>query len=379
MPTKRHEEEEQAEVRKHEDAEAMWPRPGRRRATETATAILMGQTVIAIAVVFAICYIAKLPLVVLLVSILIAFILAPLVNLLEMGRVPRPVGSFIAVVALGALLYGGMYFGYNRVSGFVQDLPKYSSRIKHVVMRFREQAQKIQQTTETVLPGNASDDKQTVKVQQQSNWSDVITSNFGAVTEVLLMISFIPFLVYFMLSWQDHVRAATVMLFKMENRNTAYVTLGRISAMIHSFINGNLVVGIFTSIISLIVFGALHLPYFYFLGFISGFLSLVPYLGVVLALIPPVVAGIGVLHSGGMIAIIFTVLGVHVFALNVLYPKLIGKRLQLNPLAVTVSLLIWGFLWGAPGLILAVPITGAMKIIFDNVESLRPYGAWLGE
>ena len=201
-------------------------------------------------------------------------------------------------------------------------------------MRFREQAQKIQQTTETVLPGNASDDKQTVKVQQQSNWSDVITSNLGGVAEVLLMISFIPFLVYFMLSWQDHVRAATVMLFKMENRNTAYVTLGRISAMIHSFINGNLAVGIFTSIISLIVFGALHLPYFYFLGFISGFLSLVPYLGVVLALIPPVVAGIGVLHGGGMIAIIVTVLGVHVFAL---------------------------------------------KIIFDNVESLRPYGAWLGE
>jgi len=375
MPTKRHEEEEQAEVRKHEQAEALWPRHPRRRATETAASILMGQTVVATAVVLLICYVAKLVLVVLLVSVLIAFILAPLVNLLEMTRIPRPVGSFIAVVVLGALIYGGLYFGYNRVTGFVQDLPKYSSRIKHVVMRFREQAQKI----ETVLPGNASDDKQTVRVQQQTSWSDVVTNNLGGVAEVLLMISFIPFLVYFMLSWQDHVRAATVMLFKMENRNTAYVTLGRISAMIHSFINGNLVVGIFTSIISLIVFGALHLPYFYFLGFISGFLSLVPYLGVVLALIPPVVAGIGVLHSGGMIAIIATVLGVHVFALNVLYPKLIGKRLQLNPLAVTVSLLIWGFLWGAPGLILAVPITGAMKIIFDNVESLRPYGAWLGE
>jgi len=375
MPTKRHEEEEQAEVRKHEQAEALWPRHPRRRATETAASILMGQTVVATAVVLLLCYVAKLVLVVLLVSVLIAFILAPLVNLLEMTRIPRPVGSFIAVVVLGALIYGGLYFGYNRVTGFVQDLPKYSSRIKHVVMRFREQAQKI----ETVLPGNASDDKQTVRVQQQTSWSDVITSNLGGVAEVLLMLSFIPFLVYFMLSWQDHVRAATVMLFKMENRNTAYVTLGRISAMIHSFINGNLAVGIFTSIISLIVFGALHLPYFYFLGFISGFLSLVPYLGVVLALIPPVVAGIGVLHGGGMIAIIATVLGVHVFALNVLYPKLIGKRLQLNPLAVTVSLLIWGFLWGAPGLILAVPITGAMKIIFDNVESLRPYGAWLGE
>ena len=80
-----------------------------------------------------------------------------------------------------------------------------------------------------------------------------------------------------------------------------------------------------------------------------------------------------------MLGIVLTVFGLHVFALNVLYPKLIGKRLQLNPLAVTISLLFWGWLWGAMGLILAVPITAAMKIIFDNVDVMRPYGAWLGE
>jgi len=73
------------------------------------------------------------------------------------------------------------------------------------------------------------------------------------------------------------------------------------------------------------------------------------------------------------------VLFLHLFSLNVLYPTLIGKRLQLNPLAVTLGLLIWGWLWGAMGLILAIPLTAAMKIIFDHVESLKPYGAWLGE
>jgi predicted PurR-regulated permease PerM len=128
-----------------------------------------------------------------------------------------------------------------------------------------------------------------------------------------------------------------------------------------------------------VVFWYLHLPYFYFLGFISGFLTLVPYLGVILAVLPPLAAGLGQVHGGGLLAIVITVVGLHVFALNVLYPKLIGKRLQLNPLAVTIALLIWGWLWGAVGLILAVPLTAALKIIFDNVESLRPYGAWLGE
>jgi hypothetical protein len=79
-----------------------------------------------------------------------------------------------------------------------------------------------------------------------------------------------------------------------------------------------------------------------------------------------------------MLIIALTVMGLHVFAMNVLYPKVLGKRLQLDPLAVTISLLIWGWIWGALGLILAVPIMGAVKIVCDHVATLRPIGAWMG-
>ena len=108
---------------------------------------------------------------------------------------------------------------------------------------------------------------------------DYLSHNMSSVTEVVLAITFVPFLIYFMLSWQDHVRAASVMLFRMENRNTAYVTLGLIAAMIRSFIVGNFMIGLFLSAASMAAFGLLGLPYFYFLGVMSGFLSLVPYLG----------------------------------------------------------------------------------------------------
>src|SRR5713226_1081292 len=360
-------------------AELTWTadnHPHRRVSDKTRRSILAGQTIVAIAVVLTICYVAKLVLVTLLFSILLAFILFPVMDFLERMKFPRAFASLLAVLLLASIIYAASYFGYNRAVDFVQTLPTYSRKIEARLVRFREQAQKIQKSTEAVLPPTA-DDKRTIKFEQQTNWIDVITSSLGTVSEIALSISFIPFLVYFMLSWHDHVRASTVMLFSMENRNAAYVTLGRISAMIHSFINGNILVGLFTSVASLIVFWYLHLPYFYFLGFISGFLSLVPYLGVVLAIIPPLAAGFGQIHSGGLLAIVITVVGLHVFAINVLYPKLIGKRLQLNPLAVTIALLIWGWLWGAVGLVLAVPLTAALKIIFDNVESLRPYGAWL--
>jgi predicted PurR-regulated permease PerM len=335
------------------------------------------QVIIAIAVVLGICYVGKLVLVVLLVSVLIAFMLGPIVEGLERVKVPRPVGAFIAILLVLALVWGGTYFFYSRAVSFAHEFPKYSGKLRQEIGKVTRQASEIQKSTTGVLSGERSE--HTVQVQQSSSWADTLTRSAGKVWEVVLAVSFVPFLVYFMLTWQEHARAATVMLFRMENRNTAYVTLGRMSSMIRSFLLGNLLIGIFLSLVSMIVFASLKLPYFYFLGVLSGFVSLVPYLGVILAMVPPMVAGLGQLHGSGFLVVLFSVLGLHLFAINVLYPKLIGKRLQLNPLVVTISLLVWGWIWGAMGLILAVPLTGAMKIIFDHVESLRAYGAWLGE
>jgi predicted PurR-regulated permease PerM len=76
------------------------------------------------------------------------------------------------------------------------------------------------------------------------------------------------------------------------------------------------------------------------------------------------------------LAIVATVLGLHLLALNVLYPKLIGKRPDLNPVTVTIALLVWGGLWGVMGLIVAIPIVG-VKVVCDHVEAGSP-GAGCG-
>jgi len=336
------------------------------------------QLLIAAGVVLAVCYVGKLVMITLLVSMLLAFMLAPVAELFEKVRLPRALASALAVLLLLGLLYALMYFSYSRGLQFAQELPQYSGKIRQMVLHVRRQAQQLQKTTETVIPPSPEDNK-IIKFQPQTNWPELLTRGAGTVTDILLAISFVPFLVYFMLTWQDHTRAATVMLFRLENRNAAYATLGRVSAMLRSFIVGNMLIGLFMSLAGMVVFGMLKIPYFYFIGFISGFLSLIPYLGVVLASIPPVVAGIGQLHGPVLAGVVLTVLGLHIFSINVLYPKIIGRRLQLNPLVVTIGLLVWGWIWGAMGLILAVPILGAMKIVFDHVDSLRALGTWMGE
>jgi len=346
----------------------------RRRILHIQAAAL---TILAGAAVLTLIYVGKLILVVVLISILLSFVLAPLVDLMVRFQIPRAVGAIVAVMLLVGALGAATYVSYSRALDFMHEVPKYKAKIQELGAKIREQAEQIQRTEETVL--SDEQDQKTVTVRQSSNWTDLVSRNANSVSELLLALTFIPFLIFFMLSWQDHVRSATVMLFSMENRNSAYVMLGLIARMIRSFIVGNFIIGVFISACSIAVFGAIGLPYFYFLGVISGFLSLIPYLGVLLALLPPLIADLGHLTTATASLIIVVVMGLHLIAMNVLYPKILGKRLQLNPLAVTLSLLFWGWLWGAMGLILAVPITGAAKVICDHIERLRPYGAWLGE
>ena len=352
--------------------------------------------VIAFGVVIALCYFAEWELAVVIISILLAFVLAPVVELLQRLRVPRSVGSAMAVLLLVAAVYGLVYLSYSQALSLVDNLPKYSTEIRSIVTRFRQNAEKLEQSTETALgftpEANKPEPGQTESGKGQKSASptgvtrgpapsvwEILFRGVSSVWQVLLPLSFIPFLVYFLLTWHQHARSATVMLFSMPNRHAAYTTLGLIAAMVRSFLVGNFLVGLFMSAMSTIVFGSIHLPSFYVVGFVSGFLSVIPYLGVILAILAPLIVGLGHVHSAGLLTIVVTVLALHLFSLNVLYPKFIGDRLQLNPLAVTLALLFWGGLWGAMGLILAVPITAAMKIIFDHVENLRPYGTWLGE
>ncbi len=347
----------------------------RRRMMHLQTVALL---ILATAAVLSLIYVAKLLLVVILASVLLSFVLAPVADFLVRFEIPRAVGALVAVGLLVGALGFASYASYSRAVDFMQEVPKYKAHIQLLGKKIRERAEEIEKTTETVMP-SSSDDTKTITVKQSSNWTDMVSRNANSVSEVVLALTFIPFLVFFMLSWQDHVRSATVMLFNMENRNSAYVMLGLIARMIRSFIVGNFIIAVFVSACSVALFGLIGLPYFYFLGVISGFLSVIPYLGVLLALVPPLVADLGHLTAGVALLVVAIVLGLHLIAMNVLYPKILGKRLQLNPLAVTIALLFWGWLWGAMGLILAVPLTGAFKIICDHIERLRPYGAWLGE
>lgn len=162
-------------------------------------------------------YFGKLVLIVIMVSILLAFVLAPIVDLLSRVCVPHWDGALFSVLLFCAALYGLANVSYNKAVSFVEQLLRYRGEIQSLTRKLRQKGQMFEKSANQVLPGSKTPGAKVVQVQQQPNWTGVLTNSLGTATEIALAASFVPFLAYFMLSWQDHVRWPLSCFFRVKS------------------------------------------------------------------------------------------------------------------------------------------------------------------
>ena len=371
---------------------------------------------IALAGAAALLYFGQLLWVTLIVAIIIAFILEPFVVALMRIRLPRALASFVVCVMALLVLYMVGLGLYAQVASLYREIETYTSRIGDLVGVVTTRVEKMEQSTYQLLVGKRDQERQKLQeaqaqprglasksgqrrrsaeppapigpppvqevriLQERTLLVDYLFSHLGSVYDILLMSSFVPFLVYFMLSWRDHLHRAFLLLFQDQSRVIAGNSLERIASMVRGFVVGNFALGMFLAVLSSIMFSLFRLPYPLLTGPLSAFLSLIPYAGLPLAMLPPLFAALPVYQTMTPYILIGSAVGVlHLVALNLLYPKIVGAQVHLNPLVVTIALMVWGVLWGAPGLVLAIPLTAAIKAVCDNVGSLRSYGRLLGD
>lgn len=360
---------------------------------------------VSLGVAIALLYYGQLFLVTLSTAVIINFILEPFVGLLTRVRVPRALAAFIVCsLAVCAVSSAGLGM-YKQGSRLAEDVPKYAERIgdlsdgllstlesmeqkAHATVarrRLSEPSQKppgkMQSTSEQVMPVAAGPEVQEVRIQpERPPLLEFIHSHLGSLYDMLMMASFVPFLVYFMLSWRDHMEPAFLQLFDGPGRLAAATSLEGIASMVRAFVVGNFLMGLLLAAASTVFFWAFPLPYPMLIGPLSGFLSLAPSVGVPLALVPPLLAAVTVYSSPAPYLIIVGVVALfHILAMNLLYPKIVGPRVHLNPLVVMLALMFWSVLWGSAGLVLAIPLTAAIKAICDHVKTLERYGRLLGD
>lgn len=330
-------------------------------------AALLWVVVIAIVVFFA--FFASSLCITFLLAGFLAILVDPIPTYFERWQVPRVLSAAVLVcsgmLALGLIVYGS----YGKASTLIDDIPQYAARIHEAVKPLSQNIEKVQKSAGTLNPSISPKKVPEVRINEPPSWPSYLIRGVGSVWGALIIGGVVPFLTFFMLARKAHLYNWLAAAFGATVDVPQFAD--RLCNMVRGFVVGNLVIGSVMATVTVVILLLLKLQGAVALGIASGLLNLIPFLGVIFAAIVPLMPAVLQFDTPGPFVIIsVTVVALHFISANLLIPKFIGSRVNIGPVAATVGMLFWGWLWGVMGILLAVPLTAFVKLVADCHPSL---------
>src|SRR5208282_4444611 len=259
---------------------------------------------------------------------------------------------------------------YGKAILFSEDIPIYTSKIQQAIEPVSRKIQEVQQSAGSLTNDEHPNKKiPEVRVQESPSWPAYLVRGAGSVWGVLIIAGVVPFLTFFMLCTKEQMTIRLNGLFSSNADAARFIT--NLNQAIRGFVAGNLIVGSAMGAATALMLYGIGIKGAVPLGIVSGLLNLLPFLGLVLSLALPIAAAMLQFSTPGpYIIIVVTILCLHIVSANLLIPKFIANRVSIGPVAATVGILFWGWLWGVMGLLLAVPLTALVKLVADLHPSL---------
>ena len=202
-----------------------------------------------------------------------------------------------------------------------------------------------------------------------------IVSSFSAMLEdFVIMMIFWVFMVLGKNKFEERVKVAF-----RGNKESVEKTINSFNTQLQSYIIIKTIVSLLVASVATIIFLAYGVDYALIWGLLTFILNFIPNIGALIATIAPI--AIALLEYGfGFTTVSMAALLTfnHTIVGNLVEPHYLGKQMDLSPVFVLFSLIFWGWVWGIVGMFLSVPIAAAMKILFSNIEPLRPVAILMG-
>ncbi len=309
-----------------------------------------------------------------LLAISLAYVLSPTVWFLEKLKFPR-VLSVIVVLLITLIVVGWVgYFLSAQVSELFKDLPHYWEGFLLLLSELK--ADLIERG---IISDTGALDLAEFQFKHFSGVTGYMVKGITSVVSFAFGLVLVMFLTFFMLADQKIIKRKLVTAFGQSESGVAENVITEISAQIRNYVLTKFLVSAALGVVLTIWFLIIGVNYAYLWGPLAGFLNLIPYIGPVIGIFPPlIVTAIQFKAIMPVIWVLIAYVGTQNIEGNYITPKLIGERVNLSPIAILVGVMYWTWLWGAIGVILAIPITASIKIICDHIDSLRPIGVILG-
>jgi predicted PurR-regulated permease PerM len=328
-------------------------------------AVFLG--ILAVLAVLAVLHFAASVVLPLITAVLVSFVVSPVVSFLHRKlRMPRPIAIILVMLLVMSVMFLIGLFFYSSVQSLYRALPKYSNKFTGILNDVQ---------TRFNLPVDYLDD---------FSWHRTLSSFIFSFSlrfmdflqGLILMVLFLVFLLFERSQFRPKVRKA----FELRTVKKIFAIYVHIASQIGRYLSVKLLISVATGSCVWFTLVVVGVEFAFLWGVITFFFNFIPNIGAiivtffievfaVLQFYPSLVEAALAL---GALLVVQQILG------NVVEPTLLGGRLNLSPLVIILSLVVWGWIWGVMGMFLAVPLIVAIKIVMENIPFLHPVAILMG-
>lgn len=307
---------------------------------------------------------------------LLSFLLFPICNFLEKHHFPRPLAITLTIIFTISILLLIGYFAFSQIVQLESLLPLIEKKGTTWIInleRIIKQNFKINQTQLLA-------ESQKYLTEILKNSPKVIGSTLGTTSNFLMNLSLLPLYIFLFLLYRDFLKTFVFKLMRNASKHHITLTINKVNGVVRNYIVGLLLVILIIGILNTTSLFLLGIEHALFFGFFASFLVLIPYIGIAIGSALPIIVALitkdSYWYAVGVAASFFVI---QFLEGNFITPIIVGNKVSINSLAAIIALLLFGNLWGVTGLVLALPLTAILKVIFDSSDSLKAWGFLLGD
>ncbi len=334
-----------------------------------STVILLGLTLI----VYALSFLGDI-LIPLSFAAMLAILVNPLCNWFQSKKIPRTLSITFSLLS-AMLLFGAIgYFVSSQLTSFTTEMPLLKKKCIELFTNLQYEI----------------DNRLGIKIQKQNEWlseaqaqlkpmaGNAITGLFGTLSVLLLL----PVYAFLILYYKTLLINFIYELFAKEKGRTSEVAtvLSQTKGAIQSYMFGLLIEALIVAILNSAALLLIGVKYAILIGVIGALLNVLPYIGGIVAIaLPVLIATITKEGFQSQLWVVFAYLIIQFIDNNFLVPYIVSSKVKINALISILIVLLGGALWGISGMFLSIPFIGILKIIFDRIPELKPWGKLLGD
>lgn len=311
----------------------------------------------------------------LLFALLLALLLNPISSFLIRKKVPKLLSIGLVVLLAVAVIAAIGYFIVTQAAHLSETLPQLEEKLTE----FGKQAQRWAQDAFGMRNSEVKDAVEKIKDSGMEKGGSAVGTTLATVGTVFAFFFLLPVFTFLLLMYKGLLITFIGKLFSADDQGTVKEVFSETKTVVQSYLVGLLIEAAIVATLNWVGLIAIGLKYALLMAVLGALLNLIPYVGMMIATVVPMALAVATQEPVMALWVLALYLGVQFVDNNILVPRIVGSRVQLNALVSIIGVMAGGLLWGIPGMFLSLPMLAILKVIFDRVPSLEPFGYLLGD